>query len=140
MGAAAVAGAGVLVGTVGLALAAGIDRLVANRSAWELAAAYAFAGLLVGGVVGVVLAGVRGAPVIFPVSGALAGVTGGLVSHRGADGLRVVAIVLAGLLLALALPVAAQLATPFIVVLAVIAVLVAVLATAWQQPNSEAET
>ena len=128
-GAAAVAGAAVLVGTVGLALAAGIDRLLKHRSAWKVAAAYAFAGLLAGAAVGIVLAGIRGAPVIFPVAGALAGVTGGLVSHRGVGGTRVVAFILAGLLLALALPVAVRLAAPLHVTLAVIAVVGAILAT-----------
>jgi hypothetical protein len=138
MGAAAVAGSAVIVGTVGLALAAGIDRLVANRSTWKVAAAYAFVGLLIGSVVGIVLAGVRGAPVVFPVAGALAGVAGGLVSHRGGGRLRVVAFIGAGLLLALALPVAVQLAAPVIVALAVIAILGAVLATTRQRPASEA--
>jgi hypothetical protein len=137
MGAAAVAGAAVIVGTVGLALAAGLDRLVARRSTWELAAAYAFAGLLVGSAVGVVLAGVRGAPVVFPIAGALAGVAGGLVSHRGAGRLRVIAFICVGLLLALALPVAVQLAAPFIVALAVIVVLGAVLATTRQRSGPE---
>jgi hypothetical protein len=128
----AVVGAVVVVGTAGLALSLVIDRLLAGRSTPEYLGVYAVTGLLAGAVVAVFLAGFRGAFVIFPVAGALAGLAGGLASHRGASRLRLAAVVCAAAIAVLSLPLAAEGNTP-IVVLAIIAVLAA---TAWVRPGS----
>jgi hypothetical protein len=132
----AAAGAVVIVGTAGLVLSLVIDRLLAGRSTSELSAAYALTGLLVGAVVAVFLAGFSGAFVIFPVAGALAGLAGGLASHRGASRLRLAAVVSAVAIAALVLPPLAAEGDPFIVVLAAIAVLGVAAATTWVRPGS----
>lgn len=135
MGGFAAAGAVVVVGTAGLVLSLVIDRLLAGCSTPELSSVYALTGLLAGAVIAVFLAGFRGAFVIFPVAGALAGLAGGLASHRGASRLRLAAVVSAAAIAALSLPLAAE-GDSLIVVLAVTAVLGVAAGTAWVRPGS----